>query len=60
MTKIKTDSGVCWNATWIQSHVCGGLRSTAPCPYFRKAFTLDQPVAQGTEGDVPLAASGTK
>lgn len=48
MSKIKTDSSVCWKAIWIQSPIYGGPRTGAPCPYFRKAFSLDQPVAQAT------------
>jgi alpha-L-rhamnosidase len=34
-------SPVSWSAQWIASTVCGGLRTTAPAPYFRKPFTID-------------------
>ena len=34
------------SAHWIHSHVIGGPRTTSPCPYFRKAFSLEQPVRE--------------
>jgi alpha-L-rhamnosidase len=34
------------SARWIHSHVIGGPRTTAPSPYFRKAFTLSKPVRE--------------
>src|ERR1700744_15917 len=35
------NSPVSWSAQWIASTVCGGLRTTAPSPFFRKPFTVD-------------------
>lgn len=32
------------SARWICSSACGGPRTSAPAPYFRKAFHLDAPV----------------
>lgn len=29
-----------WQARWIESEICGGPRTAAPAPYFRREFTL--------------------
>lgn len=34
------------SAEWIGSPVVGGARTSAPAPYFRKAFVISQPVSQ--------------
>jgi len=34
-----------WTGRWIGSSIVGGAYSTCPCPYVRKAFALDRPVA---------------
>ena len=35
-----------WAASWIGSPIAGGARTTAPCPYLRKEFLLDEPILQ--------------
>jgi alpha-L-rhamnosidase len=32
---------VSWSAKWIASTICGGPRTAAPAPYFRKTFKVD-------------------
>lgn len=34
-----------WKATWIGSNVIGGPRTIPPCPYLRREFAVDRPVA---------------
>lgn len=31
-------------ARWISSHICGGADVSAPCPFFRKAFSLSKAI----------------
>ena len=33
-----------WSAQWIGSSVVGGPKSSAPCPYFRRTFTLEKSI----------------
>ncbi len=35
-----------WSARWIGASLVGGARSSIPCPYLRRAFTLGGPVAR--------------
>ncbi|MBI5724721.1 MAG: family 78 glycoside hydrolase catalytic domain [Planctomycetes bacterium] len=35
-----------WQAHWIGSEMAGGQNTTSPCPYLRKGFHLDKPVAR--------------
>lgn len=34
-----------WRGRWIGASLVGGPRTTIPCPFLRKPFVLDQPVA---------------
>jgi alpha-L-rhamnosidase len=35
-----------WSGSWIGSAIVGGARTTAPCPYLRKEFSLNGPFRQ--------------
>lgn len=39
-----TGSPIPWSAQWIRSNIQGGARVTAPVPFFRKTFRIDEPV----------------
>jgi alpha-L-rhamnosidase len=38
--RMNPETDVEWNASWIESHLCGGPRTTVPAPLFRREFSL--------------------
>lgn len=34
-----------WRASWIGANVIGGPRTMPPCPYLRREFVMDKPIA---------------